>query len=300
MSKAIFDDLGNIYYEFSQDSVDINGKHYFDFSIGTIKGERKINQVIHSHPRLEISIIKHGTGKYYIGDQVYDIKQGDIFIINNIEPHGIELAKDESLTNMILHFEPRFVWDENNDFDARYLKIFFDRNESFSHKLDMNNKATKQMQQLFAEMEEEFENKDSEYYLMVKVKLLNMLVLLLRHYGYVIEDDHREHIQEIKIINKVTAYIDEQFSDEIKLQELADIAHMNPTYFSTFFKKYNGLSPIDYIIRKRITRAIEFLRATDKTILEISGICGFNNSANFNKMFKKITGTTPSSYRVNN
>jgi len=75
---------------------------------------------------------------------------------------------------------------------------------------------------------------------------------------------------------------------------------MNPTYFSTFFKKYNGLSPIDYIIRKRITRAIEFLRATDKTILEISGICGFNNSANFNKMFKKITGTTPSSYRVNN
>ena len=72
---------------------------------------------------------------------------------------------------------------------------------------------------------------------------------------------------------------------------------MTPTYFSSFFKKYNGMPPTDYIIRKRINRSMDYLLATDKTILEISGLCGFNNSTNYNKMFKKISAMTPSEFR---
>jgi AraC-like DNA-binding protein len=132
---------------------------------------------------------------------------------------------------------------------------------------------------------------------MIKVKLLNLLVLLLRHYGYVKTDEINEHVQELKIINQVTDYIDHNFENEIKLKELANIAHMHPTYFSSFFKKYNGLSPVDYIIRKRISHSMDYLRATDKTVIEIAGLCGFNNSSNYNKMFKKISNMTPSEFR---
>ncbi len=278
--------------------VAINEKYYMDFSTSVLHGDRKINKVIHSHNRLELSIVKSGTGKYYIGNEVYDVQKNDIFIISNIEAHGIEMNENERMTNMVIHFEPRLVWSGDNDFDSRYLKIFFDRGQNFSHKLDVNNSATKKIQELFFEMEEEFQLKLPEYNLMAKVKLLNMLVLLLRHYNYVAEENSDEEKNyEIKIINKITDFVDNNYDKDIKLQELADIAHMNPTYFSSFFKKYNGLTLTDYIVRKRISKAIEYLKGTDKTILEISGLCGFNNSANFNKMFKKITGITPTQYR---
>lgn len=279
------------------EEVYINDNQILDFTLGEIKGERRLNQVLHCHSKLELSIVKSGTGVYHIGDRIYDIEPGDIMIINNIEPHGIVLEENQVLENLVIHFEPKFVWQEHNDFDLRYLKIFFDRNASFSHKLDNDNPTTTKIRELLMEMEDEFNLKDPEYELMVKVKLLNLLVLLLRHYGYVKKGNNDEHVQEIKIINQVTEYIDNHFDQEIKLKSLADIAHMTPTYFSTFFKKYNGLSPVDYIIRRRISRSMDYLLATDKTILEISGLCGFNNSANYNKMFKKISAMTPSEFR---
>lgn len=279
------------------EEVNINDNDILDFSIGKISGERLLNQVVHCHSKLEISMVKSGKGVYHIGDRIYNIKKGDIMIINNIEPHGIVLDKGQKLTNLVIHFEPKFVWQEHNNFDSRYLQIFFDRSESFSHKLDNSNPATDRIRSLLGEMEDEFKHKDNEYELMIKVQLLNLLVLLLRHYGYVGKNNHEEHLSEIRIINQVTDYIDSKFDQEIMLKDLAEIAHMTPTYFSTFFKKYNGLSPVDYIIRRRISRSMDYLLATDKTILEISGLCGFNNSANYNKMFKKVSAMTPSQFR---
>jgi len=72
---------------------------------------------------------------------------------------------------------------------------------------------------------------------------------------------------------------------------------MSQSYFSALFKKYNGITPIDYIIQKRVQLSIEYIKSTDKSMTEIATICGFNNSTNFIKCFKKTTGRTPSDYR---
>lgn len=279
------------------EQLKVYNSQYLDFSVHKIYAPRPIKQAIHNHPMLEISLLKEGKGRYCIKDQRYDMKTGDIFIINNIEEHGIELEQDQSQENLVIHFEPRLIWVPGNPFDSRYLKIFFDRNSKFSHRLDRNNKVTEEIKNILLEIENEFIEKQQEYSLMVKVKLMNILVLLLRHYGYVKEEKNEKNYYEVKHLNKVLEYIDQNYCNEIKMQVLADIACMNVTYFSTFFKKYNGITPTEYITRRRITRAEQYLKATDKTILEIAGLCGFNNSANFNKMFKKVTKKTPSTFR---
>lgn len=255
---------------------------------------------MHSHHYLEISYIKEGRGKYHIDDKIFDVEQGDIFIFNNIEKHKLVVDGPNNLTNLVIHFEPRFIWSQTEQsFDSRYLQVFFNRNRSFSNRLDHEHPATDKIARLFHEIEEEFADAQHGFELMVKVRLLNILVLISRHYGCTAEDpDHQHTIKYgLDTINKVLDYIDWNLDREITLDELAQVAHMNPSYFSTFFKKYNGIAPLKYIRSKRIEKAVEYLKLSDKTITEIAGSCGFNNMTSFYMAFKEVTATLPTAYR---
>lgn len=256
--------------------------------------------LIHNHHYLEVSYIKEGKGKYHIDDKVYDIEQGDIFIINNIEKHVLVVDEPNSLTNLVIHFEPRFIWSQTeHSFDSRYLQVFFHRNRHFSNRLDHLHPATEKIAKLFDEIEEEFTNAQQGFELMVKVRLLNILVLISRHYAFTVEDpEHHQHFKYgLECINQVLDYIDSHLDQPISLEELAHIAHMNPSYFSTFFKKYNGIAPLKYIRSKRIEKAVEYLKFSDKSIIDIAGCCGFNNMTSFYQAFKEVTATVPAKYR---
>lgn len=254
----------------------------------------------HSHHYLEISFIKDGSGKYYIDDKVYDVKKGDIFIFNNIEKHLITVDSPRNLVNLVIHFEPRFIWSQTDiSFDSKYLHIFYNRSRNFSNRLPREHVATEKIAKLFLEIQEEFKNSLQGFELMVKVKLLNIFVLISRYYDFTqaAESLHQNINMSFDTINKVLDFIDSNFEQEISLQTLAKIAHMNPSYFSTFFKKYNGISPSKYIRSKRIERALYYLKFTQKSITEISSLCGFNNMTSFYSSFKQVTSTSPLDYR---
>lgn len=94
------------------------------------------------------------------------------------------------------------------------------------------------------------------------------------------------------------SYMDVHFCGDITLEELAGIAHMSRSYFSTAFKRFNGISPWEYITSRRIELAKRYLRSSDCTMLEIATSCGYNNTVNFNRAFRQTTGRTPSEYRA--
>lgn len=256
----------------------------------------------HKHHFLEISCVKSGKGAYYVDDRVYEFAAGDVFVFNNIEAHDIDIIGDQELINMVIHFEPQFIWNEGgNMFDYRYLSIFFNRNDSFKNRLRGDMEATKNIFKLLLQVEKEFLERPEGYELMVKVRLLEILVKIIRDFEYVEEAAEPEDRSDpqIGVIKRLLKYIDFNMDNDIRLQDLSEIAHMNPSYLSTLFKRYNGIAPIEYISRKRIHRAEQYLKGSNKSITEIAGLCGFNNAANFNKTFKKYTGITPTDYRNN-
>ncbi|MGE5582133.1 MAG: AraC family transcriptional regulator [Bacillota bacterium] len=264
------------------------------------KEQEYINEFI-VHHELEISMVKSGSGEYLIDGKVYEMREGDIFVLNNIEFHQIiNIDPRFEFINEVIMFDPRFVWSlESNLFDARFLAIFFERKPSFKNRIERDSPTTRKIRGLFMEMSEEFQHKLPGYELLLKVKLLNILALLTRHYGLTKNDEEgfSKRKQDLALLNKVIHYIDLNLTEPIRLEDLAAIVYMNPSYFSTFFKKHFGINPSEYLARKRIRRAIEYLRNSDKTILEISTLCGFNNTANFNKTFKKMVGRVPSEVR---
>ncbi|MCH4886854.1 helix-turn-helix domain-containing protein [Acidaminobacter sp. JC074] len=267
------------------------------YEIHKIKGKRDLHQIRHFHSSLEISMVESGSGMYYINGKVYPFTMGDIFVINNVEEHGIVLKEDEQMVNVVIHFEPRFIWNDDN-FSRRFLKIFNDREDDFNHKFSGDSLEVKMIRDLIIDLNNEFENKLPEYSLMVKVKILNILALMLRAKNYDQSNESKSFKKhEMKVIDDVLDYIEFHFTEEISLDELSKMAYMTPTYFSSFFKKLNGVSPKVYVIRKRIEKAMEDLTTSDDTVLCISHNCGFKNSANFNRQFKKLIGMTPSQYR---
>jgi AraC-like DNA-binding protein/mannose-6-phosphate isomerase-like protein (cupin superfamily) len=281
----------------SYEIIDANGRFLLNMENHNL--ETSYSGSAHCHHQLEISYIKEGRGKYHIDDKIYDVEQGDVFLFNNIERHKLVVDSADRLINLVIHFEPRFIWSQtDNSFDLRYLQIFYSRSINFTNRLDRNNPATAKISELFSEIEEEFENKQHGYELMVKVRLLNIFVLISRCFFPAPKDLCNTHMRHgIADINKILDYIDTNIGQELSLDDLANMAHMNPTYFSTFFKKYNGIKPSEYIRSKRIEKSIEYLKFSEKNITEIANLCGFNNMTSFYNAFKKVTSFTPSDYR---
>ncbi|MFF2887267.1 response regulator [Paenibacillus sp. NPDC057967] len=98
-------------------------------------------------------------------------------------------------------------------------------------------------------------------------------------------------------IPKVVAYIDQHYDQELSLQILSEHVHLSKNYLANLFKKETGEGVIDYITRVRIDRAKSLLRGTELRSGEISQRVGIPDSKYFSKLFKKMTGVTPSEYR---
>ena len=94
-------------------------------------------------------------------------------------------------------------------------------------------------------------------------------------------------------------FISNNYMEEVRLAQLADIAGMSPSAFSRFFKLHTGRNLTDYIIDIRLGAASRMLVDTSRSVSEISYQCGFNNLSNFNRIFKKKKNCSPTEFREN-
>ncbi len=257
---------------------------------------------VHKHAELEISLILEGQGLYNTNTGIYDIMPGDIFLFSTNEFHCITdiFAKDGAghMELLNLHFQPSFVWSAGNDYLKNdYLRIFFGRNKDFTNRLDRGNAAIGKLSSLLLSIKTEFENKELDYEAEIKSQILQLMIAIHRHFPVTEESSAAVPNQLFERIESAINYIDLNYCSHISLTEIAQKAFMSKAYFCTVFKSMNGLTPWEYINIKRINKASELLKTTDSSILSIATQCGYNNTANFNKIFKQITNTTPKKLR---
>lgn len=99
-------------------------------------------------------------------------------------------------------------------------------------------------------------------------------------------------------IQTVRQYIDDHFTENPTLSELAALVYMTPSAFSRYFKFHTGTTLSDYIIDVKLAYAVRLLVDTSHSISEICYECGFNNQSNFNRIFKSKKGQTPREFRA--
>ena len=102
---------------------------------------------------------------------------------------------------------------------------------------------------------------------------------------------------ESRRVLKVKEYILAHINDNLRLEQLSDLVGMTPTAFSRYFKLRTGKSLSEYIVDIRLGHAARSLVDTTDSISEICWSCGFNTLSNFNRLFRKRKGCTPTEFR---
>lgn len=261
--------------------------------ISKSKFENDWHSTPHEHPFTEIFFITNGKGYFQIDDQLVAVTKSDLVIINPDCSHTEKSVNSADPLEYIVFGVNNLAIASSNKFSANdeillngYRIINFNNKESdLLYYLNM----------LLTELDE----RKTNYELACKSILSLFLIYIMRNSSsdiFVTENHEKINLECIKIKN----YIDSHYSENITLDFLSNLTYVNKFHLVHLFTKEMGISPINYLINKRIEESKNLLSTTNYSIRDISSIVGFSNSSYFSQMFKKITGISPKDFRSNN
>jgi AraC-like DNA-binding protein len=96
---------------------------------------------------------------------------------------------------------------------------------------------------------------------------------------------------------KARKFIEEHSSEEFSLTKVAQAVNISANYLSEKFKNVTGVNFVEYVARVRFEKACDLLETVDRRISEIAFAVGFQSLSQFNRIFKKLSGTSPTQYR---
>lgn len=255
-------------------------------------------KIWHYHPELELVVILKSEGNCFVGDSIEKFEVGDIIILGQNVPH------------MWLNDEDYFQQDSKHSvkaiaihFKQDYLGGSFFETPEMIHILELFNRARLGIKflNLNKTIIEDVKKMLGLNGFEKTMSFLNILNVLAKHKNYKLLasngflDSFKTTKNEIQ--DKVQAYIFKNFNRVITLTEVAEIAHMNTSAFSRFFKRVNRKTFSQYLAEIRIGYACKLLLEDKCNIASICYEIGFNNISNFNRQFKLIMNCTPSVYK---
>ena len=249
------------------------------------KLERELLFPAHLHEELEIVYVFRGTQKITIGDNLYEVHEGNAIIILPEEIH--EYVRDKSLGK------------NNKDADSLVIicntKIFNGLFPDFyKYKTHMPLISS---EELSIEAKEAFNN---IYHNRNEHSAVYGWICVALH--YILKSVNIVKIDGIKsdgTISRILNYISDNFTENITLETLADSMHLSKYYVSHIFGEKLGVNFRTYLGMLRAEYAAKLIRTTNNTMTEISNIAGFDTQRTFNRVFGRIYGMTPTEYKNN-
>ncbi len=243
--------------------------------------------------RAEIYVHLSGDGTFFIGDHMYKLTYGDILIYNKDEVHFSTIESNTVWERFVIFFMPEhftFIRSINEE-----LLSFFYQRENYEYNLiSLPEQQRKRLIDLcFQTIEYDGE---SEFDVQLNLFTNFLQILKLVNQGYVRPAVEQPKIKTPKIIKDVIEYINRHFHEAITLEQMAKHFSISKSHLSSYFRKYIGVSPYEYLLNVRLEQAKRLL-THGGSITDVCYACGFSDYSHFIQFFKKRTGMTPHKYQ---
>lgn len=250
----------------------------------------------HYHPQYEIINIKQSVGNRYVGDSISTFSEGDILFFGPNIPHLLRnypeyFAKGsrKKAKATVIYFSHEFM---NLDFFSMTefvpIKKLLKLSERGLHiQRNHSRKVATMLSQLTRKrgLERVLEFIKMLYYIATKVEYK-----ILSSPGFITKIDEFE----MNRLNKIFDYILKNFSKNVSLHDISNLANMSPTSFCRYFKKITNKNFICFLNEIRVGHACKLLMENNsKSISQICFESGFNNITNFYIQFKKLKKLSP-------
>jgi len=247
----------------------------------------------HLHSDYEIFYLIEGERKYYINDEQYLIRGNDLIFIDKNIMHKTEMTEVSSFQRVVINFQDTFLCYENHFL----ISELFENGPCI---ISLPACKRKTVSELIIRMQNEYVNdgKDTIPYLrtLLTQLLLECSRLIKREVNMpVIENDN--DIIKKEVVANIIKYINNHYANDISLSLLSRHFHLNEQYISRLFKDVTGNNIINYLNAVRVNEAQHLLKESDMKVIDISRNVGYSNNVHFWRVFKNLTGISPSEYR---
>lgn len=239
---------------------------------------------LHSHDSYEILLFIQGDSRYVVEGNTYSLEPYDVMILRKNEMHRIYHNSESTYERCILMVEPEFFTEHNcKELEEEFLK----KTNGARNKIDAELCVSSGLYDAFLRLQK-YTNNFKNLYTPIADALITEILYLINNVKLFSKDDTTD-----SQLKSIISYINNNYTDEISLNELAEQFFISKYHLCRIFKEGTGITVHNYITNKRLMRVKE-LKSEGYSMGEAAMLAGFGNYSSFYRAYQKNYGFAPS------
>ena len=280
--------------------------HGFPFSIHRYSHDSRNIPQPHYHDFIELVYVERGGGRHLFQGERYELRAGDVFIVNPGESHTFQVHEAERLDIINCLFQPHLIHasilrelEMSESMDYFYIHPFLNPRERFNHLLNLRDADADRVLMTFESMIEESGARQVGYQTLIRLRMIELLVLLSRYYGIArgygrpSTTDNRRTVAQ-----RICGYLERHYQQRTTLASLAMLFNTSTRQLNRIFHDEIGVSVVEKIHQIRLEKAKTLLADTDEKIIVIAAMVGYEDPAFFTRLFTREVWCAPGRFRA--
>ncbi len=252
----------------------------------------------HWHEEVEVVVVSSGAMNMSLNGMNFTLKKGEGAFINSNVLHSMQIIGDEGCILNTFVFHPSLISGAAESvFLQRYVRPLLVCDTlpcvPFYCEIEWQRQAVHCIQEAY----EYYKEEEFGYELIVREKLSHMWYLIVKNMVSILKQQNQNVNHNIVRIKAMLDFLHHHYEKPLDLQQIAAVVNISERECLRCFQKNIGITPIQYLLKYRISLAARLLEDTDIPITEICTRVGFDNPSYFSKIFKRFMHFTPSDHR---
>ncbi|PZE22302.1 AraC family transcriptional regulator [Paenibacillus xerothermodurans] len=262
---------------------------------------------LHGHDFIELVYVVRGQAEHMFEGSCYDMRAGDVFIINPGEVHTYRIKPGKQLEIINCLFMSDLIRGSwllelgiSQSMDYFYVHPFLDHRERFHNRLNLNGQDAARTLFLLETMMNEFDSRLSGCETLIRLQLVELLILLSRSYqqaeGHCGKAAVRSDSRQL-LVRRICGYLERYYDKKVSIAAICEMFNISARQLNRIFKEVLGMTVVDMVHQIRIERAKHLLRETEDKVITIAGRVGYEDPAFFSRLFHRQVGCSPGKFR---